>query len=298
MPKIGLSPAVRYLRRFRSKDQQPEPRHPRCAYVLSGGGVYGAEQVGMIRALVEGGYPPDLVSAVSVGSLNGVVMAQDPSLVGVEQLERIWRTVEAKTLFPGGNLHRAMSLIMRRDHLCENTGVKKLIDDNVRVEVFEDLKVPLYVSTAELVSGAHRIFHSGPLRRVLLASAALPGVFPPVEVDGVAMIDGGVVSSIPTSPAVSARPERLFILDVSRPVSTKVPHTPIGVMIQAINITRNLCAARDLEAARVLTGAIVLPRPGDEPAVAFDDTEHTEELMRLGYERTQRFLAEEFPKVA
>ncbi len=248
----------------------------------------------MIRALMEAGHVPELISAVSVGALNGAVIAQDPTMRGVDHLERIWRSIDARTLFPGGNLHRVMSVIMRRDHVCENSGVVQLIDDNVHVEVFEDLRVPLYISTAELVSGNHRIFHQGPLRKVLLASAALPGVFPPVEVDGTLMIDGGVVSNIPTSPAVAARPERLFILDVSRPVGGgKIPNTPIGMMIQAINITRNLCATRDLEAARVLTGAVVMPRPEDEPSIAFDDTSHTDELMRKGYERARRFLETE-----
>jgi NTE family protein len=190
------------------------------------------------------------------------------------------------------------SVLMRRDHICDNTGVVTLIEENIDVEVFEDLKLPLFVSTAELVSGAHRVFHTGQLRKVLLASAALPGIFPPVEVDGVLMIDGGVVSNIPTSAAVRARPERMFILDVSRPVSNKISHSPLGMMIQAINITRNLCAQRDLEAAQVLSGAVVLPRPENEPAMSFDDTSHTEELIRLGYERTQRFLAEELQEVA
>ena len=271
---------------------------PECAFVLSGGGVYGAEQVGMLRALIEAGHVPDLISAVSVGALNGVAIAERPSLEGVDHLEDIWRGIDAHALFPGTSLQRALAMVRRRQHICENLGMRRLIDDSVRVEAFEDLKIPFYVSTAELQTGTHRIFDSGPLRPVLLATTALPGVFPPVELDGALMVDGGIVSNVPTSPAVRARPRRMFILDVSRPVSNRFPQTPLGVIIQAFNITRNLCTSRDIEAARALSGAVVLPRPEDEPAVAFDDTSHTEELLQAGYERTRRFVAEEWSEVA
>jgi NTE family protein len=126
----------------------------------------------------------------------------------------------------------------------------------------------------------------------------MPGIFPPVEVDGVMMIDGGIVSNVPTSPAVTARPERLFILDVSRPVTSKVPHSPLGMMLQAFQISRALSSARDVEAARMLSGAVVVPRPENAPAVSFDDTSRTEDLIKAGYESTRRFLADETPEVA
>ena len=269
----------------------------RCAYVLSGGGVYGAVQVGMIRALVEAGHVPDFISAVSVGALNGVVMAQKPSLEGVEQLEAVWRDVRSRVLFPGTAVHKAMAMF-RHGHLCDNSGVKQLIERNARVEVFEDLKVPLVVTAVDLTTGKPRVFSSGPLRSALLATTALPGVFPPIEIGGTPYIDGGVVTNIPTAPALAAGPDRLFVLDVTRPVANRLPSTAVGMLVQAINITRNVCAERDLEAARLVPGAVVLPRAEDEPVLAYDDTSRTCDLMEAGYERTKRFLANELSDVA
>src|SRR2546426_11887793 len=123
MPKF---PVVRYLRRVRERSRREDTR-PRCGFVLSGGGVFGAEQVGMMRALIEAGFVPDVISAVSVGALNAAAIAQDPSLLGVERLEHIYRDSETYDLFPGG-LHRAISLLRRRDHLCENDGLARLIE--------------------------------------------------------------------------------------------------------------------------------------------------------------------------
>jgi NTE family protein len=260
--------------------------------------VYGAEQVGMMKALVEAGHTPDLISAVSVGALNGVALAQWPSMEGVDRLEQTWRGIDSRWLFPGNQFARAMAVIRKHPAICDNSGVKRLIDADVHVEMFEDLRIPFFVTTADLLSGARRVFHTGLLREVLLATTAIPGVFPPVDIDGELMVDGGIVSNIPTAPAVTARPERTFILDVSRPLSNKVPQTPLGMMLQAFSITRNLQTQRDLEAASVLAGAVVIPRPDNDPAVAFDDTSKTRELIRAGYERTRRFLADEYREVA
>lgn len=249
----------------------------------------------MIRALIEFGLVPDVISAVSVGALNGVVIAQDPSLAGVKRLEEVWRGTDAKTLFPGSSLHKTLAALRRGDHICDNAGIRSLIERHVRVEVFEDLKLPLYVTICELANGAPHVFHTGPLSNVLLATTALPGVFPPVEVDGVLMVDGGIVSNIPTAPVVAVRPEQLFVLDVSRPLGTnRFARTPLGVMVQVFNIARSQCASRDLEAAQSLSGAVVLPRPDDAPLLAYDDTSRTEELMEVGYRRTRRFLEEEW----
>jgi NTE family protein len=287
---------VRYLRRVRPGTGE-EPVRPRCAWVLSGGGVYGAEQVGMMRALVEAGHAPELISAVSVGALNGAALAADPDLAGIERLEAVWRSAESRDLFPGSRFEKAMAMVRRRESICDNSGMKRLIERSVRVEVFEDLRIPFFVTATELNTGAHRTFSSGPIRNVLLATTALPGVFPPVDVDGALMVDGGLVSNIPTAPAVAARPERLFVLDVSKPLG-RTPATPLGMIFHAFQITRHLVADRDLEAARMLSGAVVLPRPDDEPAVGFDDLSKTQELMAAGYERTRRFLESEFSAVA
>jgi NTE family protein len=250
----------------------------------------------MARALIEAGFIPDVISAVSVGALNGAVLAQDPSVQGVERLEGIWRSADARDLFPGNHLQKAVAALRRRDHICDNAGLQRLIDDNVRVEVFEDLKVPFHVTVAEMMTGTLRVYRTGRLRPVLLATTALPGIFSPVEINGVLMVDGGIGSNIPTGPAVAARSQRLFVLDVSRPMEHKVPTTPLGMMIHSLNMTRYLGARRDLETA-LDVGAILLPRP-ESPDISFDDTSHSQDLMQSAYDRAARFLADEFSDVA
>ena len=87
------------------------------AFVLGGGGVLGATQVGMLRALLEAGVTPDLIVGTSVGAINGAVFAADPSAAGVGQLARLWASMSDTGMFSDTVLARATTLARHRTHL-------------------------------------------------------------------------------------------------------------------------------------------------------------------------------------
>lgn len=153
-------------------------------FVLSGGASLGAIQVGMLQALAEVGVEPDLVVGTSVGSLNGAVVAEHATVgSAADRLERVWRGLRRRDVFPGGPVAQALSTL-RTGHLHPRDGIARLVRGALGARSFDQLARPLTVVAADVLTGHVRWFQSGELVPPLLAATAIPGVFPPVVVDG------------------------------------------------------------------------------------------------------------------
>jgi len=235
----------------------------RTAFVLSGGGNHGSAQVGMLRALLERDIYPDVVIGSSAGALSGSAIAADPTLVGVEHLTGVWSALRTEHIFPGGRLGRAWSLLSGGDHLYSNQGLAGLIDRMATATRFDQLLVPLRVIATDLATGEEVVIASGPLKPALLASAALPGSFPPVTHDHRTLVDGGVVDNVPLSHALAGPVDRIFVLNVSGGVADSPVRSPLDVVLRAFAIARNLRFERELAAAPPYVEVVVLPRPAD-----------------------------------
>jgi len=235
----------------------------RTAFVLSGGGNHGSAQVGMLRALLERDIYPDVVIGTSAGALSGSAVAADPTLSGVEHLASVWSALRTEHIFPGGRLGRAWSLLSGGDHLYSNQGLAGLIDRMAPASRFDQLVVPLRVICTDLATGEEVVIASGPLKPALLASAALPGSFPPVTHDHRTLVDGGVVDNVPLSHALAGPVDRIFVLNVSGGVADSPVRNPLDVVLRAFAIARNLRFERELAAAPPYVEVVVLPRPAD-----------------------------------
>ena len=237
-----------------------EKQRPRTAFVLGGGGNLGAVQVGMVKALLEQGIKPDLILGCSVGALNGAAIAGDPTAAGADRLVAAWRGLRTGELFPNPGITSVMTLVRRGRHARGNNGsLRRLVEEVATFRTFEEAAVPLQVVATSLTSGAERWFHSGPIVEPILASAALPAVFPPVEIDGELHVDGGVVDNVPIARAVELGAERIYVCHVGnfhRPRSA--PKRPIDVLLQSFSIARN--HRFESEANRLWAGAPSLAR--------------------------------------
>lgn len=237
---------------------------PITAFVLSGGGNQGVSQVGMLRALLERGHRPDVIVGTSVGALNGAVIATSPDLEQVDHLEKIWRGLRGEEVFPGNTLRRAWNLLRRDDHLIPDEGLKALISDVGVAQSFTDLRVPLRVVAADLITGDEHVIVHGPLPPALLASAALPGIFPPVVLNGHTLVDGAVVNLVPISHALAGPIDRIFVLDVSDPISDRPIRSPLDVAVRAFAISRDQRFELELQWVPKEIEVIVLPPPRDD----------------------------------
>jgi NTE family protein len=278
------------LRDWTDRRQGREPNRP-IAFVLSGGGNLGALQIGMMRALLEHDIRPDLIVGCSVGAINGAGLAEDPTLAGALRLERLWRALDGKELMPAGWLPNTVAIARRGEAIHESQGLRRHIEQSLTARTFEELAVPFQCVATDVVGVREVWFRSGPLIEPILASAALPAVYPAVEIDGVRYLDGGIVDDVPMSRAVELGARRLYVLQVglfSRP--RPEPKRPLDVAVQAYWIARHHRFKRELAAMPSDIEVHLLPT-GQTPYMRYNDFTRTSELISLAYEASSAYLA-------
>lgn len=261
------------------------------AFVLSGGGNLGALQIGMMRALAERDIRPDVVVGCSVGAINGAALAQDPSLVGIGRIERLWRELDGKDLMPSGFLPRAVSLARKGEAIHENQGLRRLLEEQLDARTFEELEIPFQCVATDVIGVREMWFRTGPLIEPILASAALPAVYPAVEIDGVRYLDGGIVDDIPIGRAVALGARTVYVLQVgavSRP--RPEPRRPLDVAVQSYWIARHHRFKTDLAAVPPDVVLHLMPT-GQTPTMRYNDFTRSAELISLAYAASSDYLA-------
>ncbi|MHB1535999.1 MAG: patatin-like phospholipase family protein [Acidimicrobiales bacterium] len=226
------------------------------AFVLGGGGVLGAAEVGMLQALFERDVMPDLIVGSSVGALNGVVVAAEPSAAAVERLAATWAHLQGEDLFAGSMVGRLSTLARHRTHLHSNEGLRRLIDDAVPGARIEDLPVTFQCVAASIEKAAAHWFDSGPVLDAVMASCSVPGLLPPVRIGDEHFVDGGLIRSVPIGRAVELGAQRVFVLHVGRiERPLRPPRWPWDVALVAFEISRRHQFSDDL--ARIPEGVEV-----------------------------------------
>jgi NTE family protein len=264
----------------------------KTAFVFAGGGSLGAIQVGMLKALVSEGVQADLIVGSSVGAINGAYFAGDPTSAGVDRLEHLWRKIERRDIFPISMLNGFLGVFMRQDHLVRPTSLQRLIERHIRYRRLEDSSVACHVVATDALAGVEVCLSSGPTAEALLASAAIPAVFPPVRMENRYLVDGGVASNTPISRAVKLGAKRLIVLPTG--LSCKIQRPPRNVVGMAIHAMLLLVARQlvtDIEHLPNDIELAVVP-PLCPLDVAPHDFSHSGKLIELAGETTQRWLAE------
>lgn len=271
-----------------SVEDLPRP----IGYVLGGGGSLGAVQVGMLQALSERDIAPDLVVGTSVGSINGAVLALDP-VGAAHRLSHAWARMTRERVFPGGLIAQALLLQRVKTHLFPNTGLAEVIAEFVgETADFSDLTLPFAAVTMNVATAQPHVLRTGPLLPALLASSAIPGIYPPVNHDGLRLYDGGVVANVPMRQAVAMGARSLIVLDCFFPGQLPASTDTIAdiVLYTALVTMRSQAVA---EAALVAETLPVVYLPGPSPKLVSPlDFTHTPALIEDAYTYARRFLAE------
>jgi NTE family protein len=187
------------------------------AFVLGGGGRWGAVEVGMLRALHEAGISPDLVLGTSIGAFNGSVIADRPGADGVESLTALWVEIASTGILQGRRIDRWRNMAALRPALHETSELRALLERvHSAGRLIEDLSLPFQCVAASIERAAEHWFSKGPLIEALLASSAVPALFPPVEIAGEHFYDGGLVNSVPLARAVELGAREIYVLQVGR----------------------------------------------------------------------------------
>jgi NTE family protein len=260
-------------------------RETRTAFVLSGGGNQAVAQVGMLRALIERDLVPDVIVGCSAGAFNGATIAATPTLEGVENLVETWESLRGEAVFPGGRISRAWNLLTRDDHIFSNQGLRAIFSHNRTPETFEELSIPLRVVAADLDTGEEVVFASGALQPALLASSALPGIFPPIRHDGRTLVDGAVVDTVPLSHALAGPVDRVYVLNVAGDLMTRPLRSPFDVAVRAFAISRKQRFDLELRNTPESVEVVLLPAPTDnrelfdfsDPLMLIEEAHHLAE---------------------
>lgn len=175
----------------------------KTALVLAGGGSYGAVQVGMLQALIEAGLRFDLVVGASVGALNGAYFAARPDAQGVAELARLWLSLRQADVFPFSLTEAIGGLLQRRGYMLHPQALQRLIRRALPLQRIEDAQLPLHIVATDILNGAEVVLSHGAIEPALLASAAIPLVFPAVPIGERLLVDGGVACNTPIASAVA-----------------------------------------------------------------------------------------------
>ena len=164
----------------------------RCtAFVLAGGGSLGAVQVGMLKALSRQGIVADFVVGASAGAINGAYYAADPDEAGVARLERIWQGLRRADIFPLSFIGSLSWLLGRRDYLATPAPLQSLIESELPYRQLEQARLPCHIVATDVLDGTEVVFSKRKVVPALLASAAIPVIFPIVSIGERHLMDGG-----------------------------------------------------------------------------------------------------------
>lgn len=211
----------------------------KTAFVLAGGGSFGAIQVGMLQSLAAHGVTADLVVGSSVGALNGAFYAGDPSVKGMARLGDIWRDLKRHDVFPI-TWRAVLGFLWRRDFLISHDGVRRLIDDHIPYSRLEAAPLPVHVVTTDIITGDSVVFSEGPTSEAIVASTAIPGAFSPIRYGDYYLADGAISSNTPVRVAVAKGARRLIVLPTGHACANNAP--PVGAVANALHALTLLIA--------------------------------------------------------
>lgn len=258
-------------------------------FVLGGGGSLGSVQVGMLKALFERGIRPDLVTGTSIGAFNGAVVAADPD-TALERLEAFWRSSKREDAFPLKGIKPILHWRKTRKSFFPNDGLIRSIRSVLMdYPTIDDLTLPFGAVAIDVVQGSPVLFRTGELESALLASAAIPGIFPPVPRDGRMFYDGGLGNNVPMRDAVAMGAQSLVVLDTTSPTSDlDAPAGLLDLFSYVTEVYARQMVVRDLAE---LTHIPILYPPSPAPGTMSPlDLDHTEELLASSYRDTAEYL--------
>jgi NTE family protein len=264
---------------------------PRTAFVLAGGGSLGAVEVGMLRVLVAHGLRADFVVGASVGAINAAYYAARPSAEGIERLARVWSGLRTRDVFPFSPVSGFLGFIGWHDGLIDPGPLRALLERGLPLRRLEDAAVPCHLVATDVLDGREVVLSSGDAVTALLASAAIPGIFPPVLREGKTLTDGGVASNTPIATALGLGAERLIVLPTGHACALeRAPRGAIAMALHALTLMIARQLVVDIERFSARAEIVVVPPLCPVESSPYD-FEATRDLIIRADASTRNWLA-------
>jgi len=268
-----------------SFEELPKP----VAFVFSGGVSLGAVQVGTLRAVLEYGIKPDLLIGSSVGALNAAYISQGFTSERVEKLAEIWSGLQRSDVFGSFGIKRIVEIISQPTSISSPKALLHLIAKHVP-STYEALKIRVHIVATDYLSGKTVVFSEGNLWRNLLASSAIPFVFPPIPIGDRYLMDGSVSANVPLLHAQELGARTLVVFDVGYPCEVKeLSQNPLERILHVFSIMLHRQPAGMLAALPEDILVLYIPTLCPLPVPAYDFSQG-EFLIKTGYEVAKEFL--------
>jgi NTE family protein len=246
----------------------------------------------MLQALAARRIRPDLVFGASVGAVNAAWVAGDPELEDLDTLADVWIALRTRDVFPLRPWRGLLGFLGRRDSLVPPDSLRTIVGRNLRFERLEDAPIPLCVVATEVTSGREVALARGDALDAIMASASIPGVLPPVEVEGQVLMDGGIVDNTPISNAIAAGATRIYVLPTGYAcILERPPKTALAISLQAISLLVQQRLIADVRELQDRVDLRVIP-PLCPLDVSPADFSHARSLIEGSRERAASWLDE------
>jgi NTE family protein len=267
-------------------------RSPETAFVFPSGGSTGAVQVGILSALLDAGIGPDVMIGSSVGALNASFMAADPTPERASELAGVWRRLGRQDVFGKNRCSPVARLVAGRSHIYTPAALRSLIDRFCPLTDLGNGRVALQVVTTDLANAVAPWWSCGPAKTILYASACLPGLFPPIILDGHRHVDGGVLEPSPAQRAVDLDATTVYVLGdlPTLDFGSSSRLTALDVLIRSFTISRYARLPEPAALARPGQRVIVVPG-ADISGLTITDFTHTSRLIGASHRIAEEFLA-------
>lgn len=266
------------------------------AFVLSGGGSLGAVEVGMVLALADRGIEPELIVGTSVGAINAAYLAGGRGLARADGLAAVWRGLSRRSVFPMPPSRLVGAAAGRASSLADPGRLRVLLTQHLGYQRIEDSPTRLAVVATDVLTGEEVVAKEGDVVANVMASAALPAVFPAVEVDGRMLMDGGVVNNTPISVARDLGADTIYVLPTGYACALKQPpRSALGIAMHAVTLAIQQRLVSEIRALPADLDLRVVPTLCPL-AVAPIDFRQTTELIGRALESTRRWLDRPLPE--
>jgi len=263
---------------------------PSTAFVFAGGGSLGAAQVGMLEELCSAGERPDLVVGVSAGAINAAFFAREPSPPTVTHMASLWAAMTTRTAL-GLSWRSLFGVFGLTDHVATATGLRALLTHELGYRTFAETRVPLHVVCADSLTGQEVTISRGAVIDAVVASSAIPGVFPAVTIEQRRLVDGAVAANTPIATAVRLGAARLIVLPAGFACALPRPPTrPLARAMHAITLLGARQLHHDFERYAPSTTIHIVPPLCPVGHSAYDYS-HGAELIERARRSTHDWLA-------
>lgn len=214
----------------------------------------------MLLALAEHEVLPDVIVGTSVGAVNAAWVASWPGFEGAQHLAEIWMKVRRNDIFPIRPITGFRGFAGHNNYLVNPRKFRSLLESNLTYSLLEDAPVPVKVVTTELSTGLEVVLDRGSVVDAVSASAAIPGIFPPVTINGRRLVDGGIANDAPISHAVDFGASTVYVLPTGYACSLRsLPKSALGAALQAISLLTHQRLVADIERYRGVVDLRVFP---------------------------------------